>query len=98
MIASNMYKSRPKRGGSRGRKGLWLAALTGVSLAAVMGLMMASANQIPYGATQVWPAEPTSAFQSAAPSVIGSPAIGSGTYGQDVGSLPATTLTHVGAQ
>ena len=98
MIASNMHKNRPRRGGSRGRKGVWMLAVTGVSLAAVMGLMMASANQIPYGATQVWSAEATSAFQSAAPSVIGSPAIGSGTYGQDVGSLPAVTLTRVGAR
>jgi len=52
----------------------------------------------PLRATQVWSAEATSAFQSAAPSVIASPAVGSVTYGQDVGSLPAVTLTRVGAR
>lgn len=98
MIAASMYKGRPRTRGSRGRKGLCILAVAGVSLAAMMGLMMASANQIPYGATQVWSAEPTRGFHSTASPVIGSHVIGSNAYGQDAGSLPASTLIHVGAQ
>ena len=98
MIASNMYKNRPRRGGGRGRKGLWAAALTGVSLAAVMALMMASSNQTPYGATQVWSAEQAGGAYAVETSVIRSHVIRGNVYGQDTGSLPAATLIHVGAQ
>lgn len=97
MIAANMYKSRPRGRGSRGLKGWWILVLAGVSLAAVMALMMASADQTPHGATQVWSAEPTGAGYSK-PSVLGSPAIGGNIFGQDMGSLPAATLIHVGAR
>ena len=93
-----MYKSRPRRGGSTGRKGSWVVALTGVLLAAVMGLMMVSSDQTPYGATQVWSAEPSGGPYTAETSVIRSHVIGSNAYGQDTGSLQAATLIHVGAQ
>ena len=98
MIAANMYKSRPKIRGSRGPKGLWLLALAGISLAIVMGLLMASADQTPYGATQVWSAEPTGGRYTTTPSVIGSPVIGGNAYGQDAGSIPASTHIYVGAR
>ncbi len=98
MIAANMYKSRPRIRGSRGRSGWWIFALVGVSLAAVMVLMMASADQAPYGATQVWSAESTGGTYTKASTVIGSHVIGGNAYGQDVGSLPAATLIHVGAR
>ena len=98
MIAANMYRSRPRRHGSSGHKGLWTMALVGVSLAAVIGLMVLSADQTPYGATQVWSAEPTGGAHVATTSMIGSPVIGGNAYGQDVGNLPVATLIHVGAR
>ncbi len=98
MIAASMYKSRPRTRGNRGRKGLWALALIGVSLAAVMALMMASADQTPYGATQVWSGETAGGAYTAPASVTGSGAIGGDTYGQDTGSLPAATLIRVGAR
>ena len=76
MFAANTHKVRPGTQGSAKRKGLWILALVGVSLAAVMGLMMASADQTPYGATQVWSAEPAAGIYSETSSVIGSPLIG----------------------
>ena len=98
MIAASMYKSRPRTHGSRGRKGLWTLALIGVSLAAVMALMMASADQTPYGTTQVWSGETAGGAYTAPASVTGSGAIGGDTYGQDTGNLPAATLIRVGAR
>ena len=97
MIAANMNKSRPRERGSRGIKGWWMLVLAGVSLAAAMILMAASADQTPYGATQVWSAEPKGTGYVKT-SMITSPAIGGRVYGQDMGSLPAATLIHVGAQ
>ena len=98
MFAANTHKVRPGTQGSAKRKGLWILALVGVSLAAVMGLMMASVDQTPYGATQVWSAEPAAGIYSETSSVIGSPLIGANQYGQGTGSFPAATLIHVGAQ
>ncbi len=98
MIAANMYKSRPRTHGSRGRKDLWALALIGVTLAVVMALMMASADQTPYGATQVWSAETEGGSYTTSASVIGSRVIGGNVYGQDTGSLPAATLIQVGAR
>ena len=95
MIAAN---ARRRRGEGRGRKGLWALALVGIAMAAMMGLMMASADQTPYGATQVWSAEPTGAITSNGSIILGSRTIASNTYGQDMGSLPAATLIQVGAQ
>ena len=101
MFAANRQKVRPRMQGSgkpKGLKGLWILALVGISLAAVMGLMMASADQTPYGATQVWSAEPAEGVYSATSSAFGSRLIGVNEYGQDAGSIPAATLIHVGAQ
>jgi hypothetical protein len=83
---------------TRGRKGLWVLALTAIMLVTVMSLMIASADQIPYGATQVWSAEPAAGIYAETSSLLGSPLIGGSTYGQDTGSLPAATLIHVGAR
>lgn len=98
MTAANMYKSRPKIRGSGGLKGWWVFALAGISLAIVMVLLMASADQTPYGATQVWSAEPMGGRYTTTPSAIGSPVTGGNAYGQDAGSLPASTLIYVGAR
>lgn len=98
MIAANMSKGRPKLRRSRGRKGWLIWVLAGISLAAVMVLMMASADQTPYGATQVWSAEPMGQSYATTTSVLGSQVIAGNAYGQDVGSLPAATLIHVGAR
>ena len=98
MMTANLYKGRPRTAGSRGRKGLWILALVGVSMAAVMALMIAASDQIPYGATQVWSAEPAGGVHTVTTSGIGSHVIGGNAYGQDTGSLPAATLIHVGAR
>ncbi len=98
MFAANAHKGRPRAPVPRGRKGLWVLALAAIVLVALMGLMMASADQTPYGATQVWSAEPTGAVNTETSSMSVSHLIGGHPYGQDAGSLPAATLIHVGAQ
>ena len=98
MIAASTYKSRPRTHGSRGRKGLWALALIGISLAAVMALMMASADQTPYGATQVWSGETAGGAYTTSSFGVGSRVIVGNANGQDTASLPAATLIQVGAR
>ena len=98
MSAPNIRNSRMKAQATRGRKGLWALALTAIMLATVMSLMIASADQIPYGATQVWSAGPEGGIITETSSLLGSATIGGNNYGQDTGSLPAATLIHVGAR
>lgn len=98
MVAARMGQMRPAAYRSRGNKGLWVLALTAVALGAIIGLMMASTGQAPYGATQVWSAEPirSVAWVSTPPPANG--LVGASDYGQDTAGLPATTLVHFGAR
>ena len=98
VITANTQKGKPRAPGRRGRKGLWILAAAAVSLAVVMGLMMASSDQTPYGATQVWSAEPTGTVGSKTLGVMGSHLPGAHAHGQETENLPASTLIHVGAQ
>ena len=56
--AARTQRQAAERGRSRGHRGLWVLALTAIVLVTLMSLMVASADQIPYGATQVWSTEP----------------------------------------
>ena len=98
MIGIKMREHRTKAPGAGGRAGLWMLVVTAMGLVAVMGLMMASADQTPYGATQVWSAEPTAEINPETTSLFASHVIGGDPYGQDVGSLPAATYIHFGAR
>ena len=96
MIGTKSRYERSRTHASGGRRGLYLLALAAVSLVAVICLMMASADQAPYGATQVWSEESADAVTWATSSPIGSEVIGNIQYGQDTGTLPVTALVHTG--
>lgn len=98
MIETKMPKRRARGREAGGRTGLWMLAVTAIALAAVMVLMMASADQTPYGATQVWSAEPTAGINSDTTSPFASHVIGANPDSQDARSLPAATLIRVGAR
>lgn len=98
MAVANGHKGRSRGYRSTGHKGLWFLAVAAMALITVMVLMMISSNQTPYGATQVWSAEPSrSAGWGSAP-IFERSVIGAYALGQDTGTLPAVTLTQFGAR
>ena len=62
MIAVKTGRRRTK---GRSRMGSLALSVVGFAMVAIMGLMIASADQSPYGATPVWSAEPTGTYHRA---------------------------------
>ena len=98
MAAANRNKGKPRGYGSGGHKGLWFLAVAAITLIIMMGLMMASSNQTPYGATQVWSAELDGPVYTGSTPLFDRSLIGAYPVGQDTGTLPAVTLTQSGAR
>lgn len=98
MAAANRHKGRPRGYGSTGNKGLWFLAVAAIALITVIVLMMISSNQTPYGATQVWSAEPSRSVGRFSAQLFERSVIGVYPLGQDNGTLPAVTLAEFGAR
>ena len=95
MIAVKTGRRRTK---GRSRMGSWALSVVGFAMVAIMGLMIASADQSPYGATPVWSAEPTGTITADQPTALGNPWTASTSHGQGNRSLPAATLIRVGVR